>query len=108
MSPTVLKLPAARRDLVEIADYLEQAAGLPVADRFLDAVEQGLATIAGMPSMGSPLQLLNRRLQDVRTWSVPGFRKYLIYYRSVDAGISVLRVLHGARDADTLLEDNPG
>jgi toxin ParE1/3/4 len=107
MSPTVLKSLLARRDLVEVASYLEQAAGLATADRFLTAVERALARLASSPLTGSPWQSSNPRLLDVRSQTVPGFRKYLIFYRPLDTGIEVLRVLHGARDTESLVEEEP-
>jgi toxin ParE1/3/4 len=104
MSPTILISPSARHDLAEVADYLEVAGGLATAERYLAAVGQALARLAGMPSMGSPWQSTHPRLQDVRAWPVPGFRKYLIFYRPLENGIDVLRVIHGARDSEALLE----
>jgi hypothetical protein len=42
--------------------------------------------------------------QDVRFWPIGGFRKYLIFYRSVgDEGIEIIRVLHGARDVANVI-----
>jgi toxin ParE1/3/4 len=108
MSPTVLKSPRARHDLVEVADYLERAAGLAVAERFLGGVEQALNSLAAMPLMGPPWESPRERLKDVRNWPVPGFRNYLIFYRPLAGGIELLRVLHGARDTETVLEGDPG
>ncbi len=31
-------------------------------------------------------------------WPIPGFKKYLIFYRPIRNGIEVGRVLHGAMD----------
>jgi toxin ParE1/3/4 len=33
-----------------------------------------------------------------------GFRNHLIFYRPIDDGIEIVRVLHGARDWQNLLE----
>jgi plasmid stabilization system protein ParE len=34
------------------------------------------------------------------------FRKYLVFYRPITEGIEVTRVLHGARDIDSILGDD--
>jgi toxin ParE1/3/4 len=36
---------------------------------------------------------------------VKDFENYLVFYRSTDVGIEVLRVLHGARDVDAIVQD---
>jgi toxin ParE1/3/4 len=107
MNPVILKSSQARLDLVAAADYLEQAAGLATAERFLDAVEQALAALAAMPLMGSPWESSHPRLSGIYSWPVHGFRKYLIFYRPLEGGIDALRILHSARDIDTILEDGP-
>jgi toxin ParE1/3/4 len=35
-----------------------------------------------------------------------GFKRFLIFYRVTDDGVDILRVLHGARDVEMLLEGN--
>jgi hypothetical protein len=36
---------------------------------------------------------------------VPGFRKWLVYYREVDDGVEVLDVMHGAQDQEARLHE---
>ena len=38
----------------------------------------------------------------LRRWRVRGFENFLIFYRPIDDGIEVLRVLHGQRDRETI------
>jgi toxin ParE1/3/4 len=76
-----------------------------VALRFLDAFDETVAKLAPMPGTGAPYESPHPRLQNVRTWPVAGFQKYLIFYRPIEGGIEVLRVLHGARDLDVALEE---
>jgi len=58
-----------------------------------------------MPQMGTPRQFRNSRLIGLRMWRVPGFEKHLIFYRVTEGGIEVVRVLHGARDIQRILDD---
>ncbi|NJK75351.1 MAG: type II toxin-antitoxin system RelE/ParE family toxin [Microcoleus sp. SU_5_6] len=34
-----------------------------------------------------------------------GFKRYLIFYRTAETGIEILRVLHGARDLEAILDE---
>jgi toxin ParE1/3/4 len=45
------------------------------------------------------------RLADLRRWPVSGFPNHLIFYQPTEGGIEVVRVLHGARDLATMLEN---
>jgi toxin ParE1/3/4 len=37
-------------------------------------------------------------------WRIPGFERYLIFYRPIPEGIEVIRVLHAARAIAAILE----
>jgi toxin ParE1/3/4 len=52
-----------------------------------------------MPAMGRNRQELAPSL---RSFPVG---KYVIYYRSIEEGIQIIRVLHGARDIDEVFEE---
>lgn len=38
----------------------------------------------------------------MRMWHVTGFESYLIFYMVGENGVELIRVLHGARDLDSL------
>lgn len=57
-----------------------------------------------MPGIGSLREITNPAMTGVRSWPIRGFSGYLIFYRPTSDGIEVIRVLHGARDLDTILE----
>jgi toxin ParE1/3/4 len=40
----------------------------------------------------------------LRSWAIRGFATFLVFYRPTQRGIEVIRVLHGARDLDAILE----
>jgi toxin ParE1/3/4 len=97
MNARVIRRPQAKRDIVEISVFLSER-NLGAADRFLDAVRSAFQALAHMPEMGSPRTLRRPGLAGLRVWLVPGFPNYLIYYRPLEGGIEVIRVLHAARD----------
>ena len=66
------------------------------ADRFLDAVDQKCETLVRFPRMGQACDGI-----------APGLRfftmdRYVIFYHPIDAGIEIVRVVSGARDAGSL------
>src|SRR5438105_10019854 len=83
-------------DLKAIIDYLTERSA-PAAQRFIDAVSGTLKDLSQMPGKGSPKHFRDKRLRGFRTWSVAGFRNYLIVYRTIEGGIEVFAVVHGAR-----------
>src|SRR3954471_12886270 len=91
-------------DLAAILDYLG-ARSPAAADRFADAVQLALDKLTAFPAAGSLKQFRDARLHGVRTWRVPGFKKYLIIYRPMNEGIEVLAVLHGSRNLRARLRE---
>lgn len=90
---------AARRDLDRIAGYLEEQAGRRTARRWVLMVEAQTVRLAEHPLMGQSDANLGEGLR--RTVVAP----YVIVYEvSPDCkSVSVLRILHGARDIPSLL-----
>jgi toxin ParE1/3/4 len=107
--PTVVKSPQALWDVVEIADYLAQRTSLAAADRFVDAAERTIERLARMPGIGNRWDDDDPDLANVRVSPVSRYRNYLVFYRPIDGGIEVLRILHGARDITRILrgDDEP-
>ena len=104
----ILKKPLARFDLIEQADYFEQASGIEKAEQFLVAAEKTFHQLALMPLMGSPCPCHNPSLSDLRQWRIKGFEKHLIFYLPLPDGIDVLRMLHSSQDIEAILEDEEG
>jgi toxin ParE1/3/4 len=103
MTPRIVRRAEARQDLVEHFVFIGQDS-IDAADRFLAAADSAFEQLAQMPEMGSPREFRNPYLVGIRQWRIPGFEKYLIFYRPIADGIEILRVLHGARDIRRILE----
>ncbi len=75
------------------------------ADRVEEAIFDGFDLLARNPSLGRMRRF--RRHQNIRVWVVTEFTNYLIFYRELPSGsgVEILRVLHGARDLDSLVEE---
>lgn len=99
MSPLQVEYrPVARRDLFQIHEYLNREVSLELADRFLMALEHTIQQIAGFPSAGSLFPSRRIRALEVRRWPVKEFPRYLIYYAVSTRKVTLLRILHSARD----------
>ena len=89
--------PEAEKDLDEITDFI--SADDPVAAyRLIDGIEAKCQALAEMPGMGRGREEL---APDLRSSHVG---KYIIFYRSEDEGIEVIRVIHGYRDIPKLFQ----
>jgi toxin ParE1/3/4 len=99
----IVERPRARQELEDIAAYIG-AARPSAAERFLDAAEQAFTLLSQNPGMGRAWASSSPRLQGVRSWTLPRFKRYRIFYRPIEDGIEVLHVFHAARDIETLLE----
>lgn len=100
----VHRSPAVAVDLIEAADYLVQDS-LETALRFLDAAESTFAFVAKNPEIGALCKFQAVQAQSVRFWPIKGFEKYLMFYAASKDGIDVVRVIHGARDLASVLND---
>ena len=87
----------ARSDLDEIWFYIAQD-NVDAADRFLGAIVSRFPKLAAMPQIGRARRELSPRLR-----SFPVGR-YIIFYRLIEKGVEIARVLHGARDLPPLFE----
>lgn len=96
--------PAARADLFGIWDSI--AADNPnAADRFLLASEQTAIQLTRHPGLGRERHFATFRGITLRSWSIKGFRNYLVFYYSTPGCLNVVRVVHGARDLEALFRE---
>ena len=98
----------AEYDVDEETVYLAREANAEVGIRFYESVQESYQSLLDMPGMGKPKPVSNPHLIELRQWPVSGFEKYLIFYRPTTTGIEIIRVLHGARDIDRILERESG
>ncbi len=88
----------ASRDIENIIDYIADNSSLDAADRFLKKINQKCKNLANFPNMGRRRDELLPSLQ-----SFP-VDDYLIFYRPIEGGIEILRVVSGYRDLNALFE----
>ena len=101
----VYKRPQVIRDLIDLATYIAFD-NIDVSDKFLAAAEETFKQLAQTPKMSKLSKFSNPNLVDVRQQAIKGFRNYLVFYRTRDADVEILRVLHGSRDLEAILDEN--
>lgn len=88
-----LTVPASR-DIESIIDYVAARSGVDVAENYLAKINQKCRTLASFPKMG-------RRRDElypfIRSFPIDD---YLVFYRPIEEGIEVLRVVSGYRDLE--------
>lgn len=94
--PRLLRTPQANDDLLAIWEYIARDSP-QAADRFLRNLDETCKLLVENPKMG---QLQEQYRPGLRCFSVGS---YLIFYKAIEEGIEVYRVLHGARHLDRLL-----
>src|SRR5262245_35031089 len=95
--------PLARLDQAEIATFLSRDHP-EVSLRLLQAAEDTFRQLTELHPLSGKVVTANPRLAVLRVWPVRGFDNYLVFYRISSRAISIARVLHGARDIESLLE----
>lgn len=89
-------------DILEQAEWYEAQADESLAKRWEDAVTSALLRISEMPHAGALCSFPAKELLGTRRVPVSGFSKHLIFYQVREEEILVLRVVHGARDLESL------
>ena len=102
------RTPYAINSLRKHVIYLEEHAGLEIAERYLDAVEETLTFLCKSPEIGSPCEFTHPRIKSMRRWPVRDFENYLLFYQATEKELLLLYVFHGKQDINSILDDPPG
>lgn len=100
--------PAAKDDILRQFRYYLLEDALDTAMRFVEAVDESIAAICMMPNAGAPKLLRNSTLEGLRFRAVKGFEDILIFYIVQADGVKIVRILHGRRDLQKVLEREKG
>ena len=94
-------LQNAESDAAEIVSYIADD-NPEAAQRFRKALQETGELLLDMPHIGSMRVSDRPALKDIRVVPVRDFDRYFIFYRPVNDGIEIVRLLHGARDYPAL------
>ncbi|MBW4690136.1 MAG: type II toxin-antitoxin system RelE/ParE family toxin [Lyngbya sp. HA4199-MV5] len=98
MSRYVINILASQ-DLDEIADYFVENS-LEAGERFFRAFNRKCQQLVAFPNSGRSHTAIHPELRGL---SLEG---YIIFYRTMDDGIEILRVVSGRRDFPSLFEES--
>jgi toxin ParE1/3/4 len=93
---------AAVADILEQYEWYEEQSGEKLAKRWEKAVTSTLLRISRRPGTGSPCKFSSAELRGTRRAPISGFPRHLVFYLPYSDEIVVLRIVHGARDLETL------
>jgi toxin ParE1/3/4 len=65
-----------------------------------------LQKLSQFPQRGRLSNFKHPQLTDIRQQAIEGFRKHLIFYRLTDSEIEIIRVIHGVRNIEAILEQD--
>jgi len=89
--------PRAKQDVNDIWDYIAND-NIEAADRVLDALDNAMIRLATNPGIGHWRdELTDKRHRFLLVYS------YLIVYRHKTKPLQIIRVLHAARDVQSML-----
>ncbi len=102
--PRVIIRPRAQIEIDEILGHIAED-NVAAAVRVSTAIERSFERLAIWPRMGTRRRARHPSLRGLRSYPVPRYRNYLIFYIPLDDGIDVVHVIHGARDIPTMLRN---
>jgi plasmid stabilization system protein ParE len=100
--------PAAYQSILDQADYYRQTMDQNLVHRWELAVDQAMNSLLSCPERGATCRFRSRALADLRWIFIPGFPKHMVFYRyhAHEQIILIVQVLHGARNLETLVDDD--
>ena len=94
---SVARTDQAETDLAEILDYLDER-NPRAAERLATAIDDRCTLLSQLPLMGRTREELSPGLRSLV------IEHYVLFYRVKATAVEVLRILHGARDIDTIMK----
>lgn len=89
----------ADQDIFEVSIYIAQDRGVAASQRFIDTINQKFQLLADSPQLGRRRPELAPELRSFPSGN------YIIFYRSTTEGILIIRVIHGARDINSIFAE---
>jgi toxin ParE1/3/4 len=108
MSLHILIAQRAEQDLALQYRWYAEEAGMDVAEQYLVAVHDTIQVLAKHPDLGVRRRFQSPELVHIRSIPIAKpFHRHLLFYRHGDT-LRIERVMHGARDLQRRLSQEPG
>jgi toxin ParE1/3/4 len=102
MAFQVIVRDRATQDIRQQANYILAMGNRDAAERFLESAEYAFKQLSLTPNIGKIIKLPDIAM--IRQWHIRNFKDYLIFYVVKSEQIEILRVLHGARDLENIMD----
>jgi toxin ParE1/3/4 len=93
--------PEALEDLEAIWGYIAED-NPEAANHVVESARRTCANLAQHPELGPFRRFPKNDPPNIRYFVLTDYPNYSIFYRIVPGGIEIIRILHSARDLDTL------
>jgi toxin ParE1/3/4 len=93
---------AAASDILDQMDWYEQQADIRLGSRWERSVYLSLLRLVRYSHLGPLCSFKSVELRGIRRLPVAEFQKHLIFYRVESDRLVILRIVHGARDLESL------
>ena len=103
MTREIVARARAIEDLSQQVEFYKREVSVEAAQRLYKAAVQTFVKLSEQPGMGTLTECA--AVPDLRRWRVQGFESLLIFYRYDERHLYLIRLLHGARDLNNLLDD---
>lgn len=90
---------AAESDLTDIWTYIAES-GEARADELIERLVEKFTMLATFPKAGRSRPEIKKGVRSFAT------ERYVIFYRPIDQGIEIVRVLYGTRDIEKIFSDD--
>jgi plasmid stabilization system protein ParE len=100
MTCTFILTPSAARDLDDILGYVLEHGGANPALHVYECLHEGFFKVGIEPGIGHVRDDLAG--ESLRVWAV---FSYLVIYRPDTKPVQIIRVIHGARDVPSILDE---
>lgn len=104
-APRLVFSDAAIADILEQSDWYAQKVGRSVANVGKEVSLQRCSKSPDDQAPAHPATSARKSFAVTRRTFVAGFPKHLIFYQAHESEILILRVVHGARDLESLFSE---
>ena len=104
MSRVIRRTKQLREDIIDIYAYIHQRSPL-AAEKVFKAIHKSITALGTTPGVGRYWNSPDPRLDGLKVTTVRPHRNYLIFFRASATAVEVLRVVHGARDLQPLVDE---
>ena len=77
-----------------------------VEAKFIAATKSAIDRIKNMPRLGSVVEIERPAKETIYSCSIRQFPRYVLFYRVLEHTIEIVRILHGSRNWQELLEQD--